>query len=105
MSEVSHAGHAARAAKELVEELQPLHARKNVALAFALGFVFGPFGIAIYFKSPKDFFVCFAMLIVGIFFFGIGGVIGWLFSACYGAWRAHTSNENLLDSPPTLTAA
>jgi hypothetical protein len=90
-----HLAHAAKAAAEAVKELEPLPTRKNVALAFALGFAFGPFGVGIYFKSPKDFFICLAMLLVSILFFGFGVIAGWLFSACYGAWRAHTSNETL----------
>jgi hypothetical protein len=86
---------AVKHAAAAVKELEPLGARKNVFLAFVLGFVFGPLGAAIYFKSPQDFFICLAMLIAGFLFFGIGVIPGWLFSACYAAWRAHTSNEKL----------
>ena len=96
MSALHIAGHAAKAAAEAVGELRPLAEPKNVLLAFVLGFAFGPIGIGLYFRSPKDFFICAAMLLASVFFFGIGVVVGWLFSACYGAHRAHSSNQKLL---------
>jgi hypothetical protein len=91
------AAEAAKLAKEAIRELEPLRGQKNVFLAAVLGFAFGPLGVAIYFGSVKDFFLCFGML---IFFsmlaiFGPGQILGWLFSPAYAAWRAHTSNQNL----------
>jgi hypothetical protein len=88
---MSHLAHSAKGAIEIVKNLEPLKEPKNAALAFFLGFLFGPFGIGIYFKSGKDFAICFAMLMVGVLFFGFGAIPGWLFSACYGAWRAQQS--------------
>jgi hypothetical protein len=97
MSNQHVAAHATKLAAEAVKELPPLKAEKNVFLAFVLGFVFGPLGIAIYFKSVADFFICLAMLIAMSFLlvFGPGEILGWMFSAGYGAWRAHTSNQNI----------
>jgi hypothetical protein len=97
MSNDHIAGHAAKLAAAAVKELAPLRKRKNVFLALVMGFVFGPLGVAVYFGSIKDFFVCFGMLLFFSFLlvFGPGELIGWLFSAGYAAWRAHTSNEKL----------
>jgi hypothetical protein len=89
------ASHAAKAAAETIKALPPLHNRKSPLLAFIIGFFFGPLGIGIYFQSAKDFLICLGMLFAGMLFFGVGVVLGWLFSACYGAWRAYTSNERL----------
>ena len=83
---------------KLVESMAPLSSRANPWAAFALGFCFGAIGIAIYFRSWKDFFVC-----VGLFILlalampmGPGEIVGWLFAAFYGAWRAHSSNQKRL---------
>jgi hypothetical protein len=96
MSE-QHLAHLAKHGAEFVKELAPLEERKNPALAFGAGLVLGALGVAIYFKSAKDFFICLAMFI-GLSFvmpFGPGELLGWFFAPVYGAWRAHTSNENL----------
>jgi hypothetical protein len=93
-----HIGHAAKLTAEAIKELPPLRAPKNVFLAFVAGFVFGPLGVGFYLWSLVDFFLCLAVLIFFSFLmaFGPGELIGWLFSAGYGAWRVHTSNRNLL---------
>lgn len=95
--------HSAKLAAQVVKELPPLRERKNPFLAFVLGLAFGPLGPAIYFKSAKDFFICLGFVVVGICFFTIGVFAGWLLCAFYGAWRAHTSNENSV--PPAVTAS
>lgn len=90
-----HLGHAVKGGVEVVKHMTPLAERKNPALAFVLGLLFGALGVALYFKSAKDFFVCLGMLILlTIIIPGLGAVPGWLFAPVYGAWRAHTSNEN-----------
>jgi len=91
-------GEAAKTAKhsvDAIKELKPLSNEANPWAAFALGFFFGAIGIAIYFRSWKDFFVCMALFILLTLAmpFGPGEFGGMLFAACYGAWRAHTSNE------------
>jgi hypothetical protein len=93
--------HAAKLAAEAVNGLPPLKARKNPFLAFALGFAFGPIGVACYLKSLTDFFVCVAMLAVfsTLLVFGPGELMGWCCSGVYGAWRVHTSNQNMLAGP------
>lgn len=96
MSNNHHAGHAAKLGAEVVKQLDPLHERKSPVLAFILGLLFGALGVAIYFKSIKDFFICMGMFIVASLLLpGFGILLGWFFSPVYGAWRAHTSNEKL----------
>lgn len=91
------ASHTVKLAGEAIKDLPPLREQRNVFLAAVIGFAFGPLGVAIYFKSAKDFFLCLAILLFLSFLmaFGPGEILGWLFSPAYAAWRAHTSNENL----------
>jgi hypothetical protein len=63
-------------------------------LAFVIGFLFGPIGVAIYFRSWMELLNCLAMVIVAaIIVPGIGALAGWLGSAIYAGYRAHTSNK------------
>jgi len=92
-----HIGHAAKLGAEAVKSLKPLPEPKNPAIAFVAGLLLGALGVAIYFKSIKDFWVCMAMFIgLSIILPGIGTPLGWLFAPIYGAYRAHSSNENQL---------
>lgn len=90
-----HIGHAAKAGIDLVKDLPPLPESKNPAIAFVAGLIFGALGVAIYFKSAKDFVICFGLFIVAsILLPGLGSILGWFFAPCYGAYRALSSNEN-----------
>ncbi|MBE5320119.1 hypothetical protein IM793_13205 [Pedobacter sp. MR2016-19] len=86
-------GHYIKGVKDHVDGL-PKIPPKNPFLSAVVGFFFGPIGIGIYFKSFTDFFWCFVFLI-GLFILipGLGIVPGWLFSAVYGGYRAHSSNQ------------
>lgn len=91
-----HLGHAAQEGAKFVRSLEPLPEPKNPVIAFMAGLVFGALGVAIYFKSMKDFLICFGLFIVAsILLPGLGSILGWFFAPCYGAYRAHSSNENL----------
>lgn len=91
-----HIGHAAKEGAKFVQGLDPLDERKNPAIAFALGLVFGALGVALYFKSLRDFFICLGLFLgASVLLPGLGSILGWFFAPVYGAWRAHTSNENL----------
>lgn len=94
------AAKAAKLAKDAIQELPPLQERCNVFLATAIAFAFGPLGVAIYFRSFKDFFLCLAILLWLSFLmlFDPGKLFGWLFSPAYAAFRAHTSNAKLASS-------
>lgn len=97
-----HVVEAARHTADALKELKPLKQRKNPMVAALVGFFFQAMGIALYFGSLKDFFIC-----VGVFvlFFAIllPTVIGEafllpaasIFCAIYGAWRAYDSNAKL----------
>ncbi len=91
-----HIPHLIKGGVAIVQELAPLAERKSPAIAFGLGLAFGALGVAIYFKSAKDFFICFGLfLLASILLPGLGSVLGWFFAPAYAAWRAHTSNEHL----------
>jgi hypothetical protein len=78
---------------EGIKNEPPLEGRKHPALAFIIGFLFGPFGVALYFQSWKELLNCFVMLIVFMFLLpGLGAIVGWAASGVYAAYRAHTSN-------------
>lgn len=96
MSNLYHLHTAAKGGAQVIHNLPPLPEPKNPVVAFILGFFFGALGVAIYFKSPRDFFVCCGLFVgLSILIPGIGSIAGWLFSPCYGAYRAMTSNEQL----------
>jgi hypothetical protein len=92
------AGRTVKHSVEAVERMKELSLDANPWAAFALGFFFGAIGIAIYFRSWKDFFVCVGLflLLTLVMPYGPGEIVGWLFAAFYGAWRAHTSNQKRL---------
>lgn len=93
---IHHIGHAAKGGAEIVKNLAPLPEPKNPTIAFVAGLVFGALGVAIYFKSVKDFFICLGLfLAASILLPGVGSILGWFFAPCYGAYRAFSSNENL----------
>jgi hypothetical protein len=85
---------------ELVKQLEPLKVKRNPAIAFVLGFAFGPVGLGIYFKSWMDAFVALALWFVFLVLLGVPsgeilGVLGPTFSGLYGLHRARTSNERI----------
>lgn len=88
--------HAFDAAKQVIKDMKPLPELKNPYIAAIVGFFFGFAGVAIYFKSWKDFWICLLMLIVlSILIPGLGEIPGWLFSPAYAFYRAKKSNEQL----------
>lgn len=92
---LGHSVHAAKGAVDTVKELAPLAEKKSPLAAAIIGVFFGAIGIGIYFRSWKDFFICMLLFIgLTIIIPGLGAFPGWLFAAGYGAYRAHTSNEN-----------
>lgn len=96
MSNIHHLHHAAQGGAEFVKNLAPLPEPKNPVVAFMAGLVFGALGVALYFKSAKDFFICFGLFVAAsILLPGLGLVLGWGFAPVYGAYRAHSSNEQL----------
>ena len=91
-----HAAHFAKHGAEAIKRLEPLAERKSPAVAFVAGLLLGSLGVAIYLRSFKDFFICMVLFVLlSLMLPGLGSIIGWLFAPVYGAWRAHTSNDNL----------
>jgi len=81
---------------ELMNPLPPLRARKNLWLAFVLGFLFSGVALGIYFRSWVDLIVPTVVWLVliatpGDAGFWIGAVLGGL----WGLLRAVNSNERL----------
>jgi len=92
-----HGPHYVHEAAKAVEKLPALAEKKDPSTAAILGFLFGPLGIGIYFKSKADFCWCLGLLIgLTIVIPGVGLLPGWLFSAAYGYHRANKSNEKLM---------
>lgn len=84
-----------------VHNLEALPERKNPLIAALVGFFFGAIGVAVYFRSVRDFVVCVVSLIGFTFAIPVGGApIGWLFAAGYGFFRAVTSNQELERAAP-----
>jgi hypothetical protein len=76
------------------DKLPPLDKKKNPAIAFVLGCLFGGIGIGLYFWSFLDFLVPVVVLVVAtIAGFGIGAIPGWLFAGFWGMMRAIDSNH------------
>lgn len=92
----SNKPHYNRFVDQQLRQLPALADRKNPMLAGIIGFLFGPVGIGIYFKSKNDFLWCLGLLIgFMIVVPGVGLLPGWLFSAGYGYKRASRSNTKL----------
>jgi len=78
------------------EKMPTLKSKKNPAVAFVVGCLFGSIGVGIYFKSFLDFLVPFVVFIVAtIVGVGIGALPGWLFAGFWGMTRALDSNKRL----------
>ena len=96
MSKIHNLHGVAHGGAKIIDSLAPLPEPKNPVVAFMAGLVFGALGGAIYFKSAKDFLICFGLFVAAsILLPGLGLVLGWGFAPVYGAYRAHSSNEQL----------
>jgi hypothetical protein len=88
---------------QLLKSMPTLKSEKNPGTASLLGFLFGAFGVGIYFRSFSDFILAavvwlvFAFILVPglslppILMFTVAGII----IGTYGYFRAVTSNEKL----------
>jgi len=84
-----------KGAAGIVQELAPLPEYKNPVIAAVAGIALGAIGVAFYLRSAKDFFICLGMFLgLSVVLPGLGSILGWFFAPAYGAWRAHTSNQN-----------
>ncbi len=96
MRDVHNLHHVVKGGAEIIQELAPLRAPKSPTTAFALGLAFGAVGVALYFKSARDLFICLGLfLAASVLLPGLGSVLGWFFAPCYGAYRAYSSNAQL----------
>ena len=76
----------------ICNDLPPLKEGKSPFTAGIMGFLFGPFGIGLYFKSWLDFGICFAILVI-LAMTGVLAPVGWMLAAVYGIIRAKASNK------------
>ena len=96
MTNLHHIKHVAEGGKKIIETLAPLPERKDPLVAFGAGFMLGALGVGLYLKSAKDFFVCAGLfLAASVLLPGLGSILGWVFAPIYGAYRAHSSNQQL----------
>src|ERR1039457_5412166 len=93
MSLGKHLGHSAHALHG-VEKLPPLPEKANVLVAGLLGFFLGALGVAIYFRSWRD-FLYFMCVFLPLAITGIGLPVAMCCTAAYGIRRAYSSNEKL----------
>jgi hypothetical protein len=96
MSNYVHVHGAGKLLKWLANDLPAVHG-KNQLIAGILGFFFGGVGLGLYFRSWKDFLYPIIVLVVIMLTMGtaiplIGAIPGWLlgglFAAGWGVWRA-----------------
>ena len=86
-------GHFIHFVHSTLKALPKLDKPKDPTTAAILGFLFGPVGLGIYFKSFLDFFISLGLLILmTILIPGVGIVPGWIFSAAFGYFRAEASH-------------
>jgi serine/threonine protein kinase len=68
----------------------------DVVVAFFVGFLFGPIGAGIYFRSFKEFLIPLGVMVAaGVLVPGIGAIPGWFFSGFYSLFRAKHFNKLL----------
>lgn len=92
---IHHIKDVAEGSAGVIKNLPPLAEPKNPVNAFMAGLIFEALGVAIYFKSAKDFVICFGLFIVASNMLpGLGSMLGWFFAPCFGADRAVSSNES-----------
>jgi|CXWL01.1.fsa_nt_gi hypothetical protein len=80
--------------------MPPVGKGKNPLVGFALGFLFGPFGVGLYLQSFGDFFVTLAIVLGGTFVTGgVAAPILWVTSGAWAYVRIKNSN-NPPSEPP-----
>lgn len=100
MSNVAFSG-AVRHVFKQSKTMPPVASGRNPLVGFAMGFLFGPFGVGLYLKSFGDFFLTLALVLGGTVV--SGGVAAPVLWCVCGAWafvRIRDSN-----TPPTEPSA
>jgi len=73
----------------------PLKSPKNPFIAFAMGFLFGPFGAGLYLGSWFDFFALLSVLLLATCgSAGVAAPVFWCFCGLWAAIRAHSFNKH-----------
>lgn len=84
--------------------MPPVGKGKNPLVGFALGFLFGPFGVGAYLQSWGDFFLTLTIVLGGTFV--TGGVAAPVLWCICGAWAyKRISNSNSPPSEPPTSAS
>ncbi len=80
---------------KLVEDLPPIHEKKNPIVAGLLGFFFGGIGLGIYFQTWKDFLYPVAVFVMASILLAplivVGPFLALIFAAVWGTVRAANS--------------
>ncbi len=89
--------HAVGTAFKQSKSMTPVGIGKNPLVGFAMGFLFGPFGVGLYLKSVGDFVITLCIVLAGTFLtVGVAAPILWVLC---GAWAfVRISNSN--STPP-----
>lgn len=68
---------------------------KSAVAAFVIGFMFGPFGLALYLKSWYDLFIPLVLIIGGaVVTAGVAAPLLWMLTGAWGAWRVVIANRD-----------
>ena len=92
----------------LNRQLPPLAADKSARIATVIGILTGGIGLAIYFRSLRDFVpvdLTAALVMVGALAFGaspfeVAAIAGPVIGGLYGWWRAQSSNRRRAEPEP-----
>lgn len=85
--------HVVKHAFEHSKDMPSVGPGKNALVAFAAGFLFGPFGVGIYLRSAGDFFITLTLVILGsVMTAGIAAPVLWMLCGAWAAVRVKNSN-------------
>ena len=79
---------------DLLDNMDPLHEKKDPTISFILGFFCGGIGLGIYFRSLVDAIMPLVVLVILSVAIPVGGTIfGAILAGLYGYYRAVSSNK------------
>lgn len=85
--------HAVGTAFKQSKSMTPVGIGKNPLVGFAMGFLFGPFGVGLYLKSVGDFVITLCIVLAGTFLtVGVAAPILWVLCGVWAFVRISNSN-------------
>lgn len=96
----AHFAHAVSSAFKQSKNMAPVGEGKNALVAFAMGFLFGPFGVGLYLKSFGDFAMTLTLVIGGsVLTAGVGAPVFWLLCGAWAYVRVQNSKRPAVIEP------